>query len=170
MRRSTTEAPFWMRTRSRPSRLVAWFGSGGHLRGRIGQEMALDGVPGQDLALLVPCENASAVGAERHAAHPLMCPLRAKSSWPLSASHTFAVLSRLPVRMRRPSGLNATLVTQSVCPLRAKSSWPLAASHTFAVLSWLPVRMRRPSGLNATLVHRPVCPTKVALLLKRVHR
>ena len=40
-----------------------------------------------------------------------VCPLREKSTWPLSASHTFAVLSQLPVRMRWPSGLNATLVT-----------------------------------------------------------
>ena len=41
-----------------------------------------------------------------------VCPLRAgRSAAPVSASHTFTVLSPLPVAMRLPSGLNATLVT-----------------------------------------------------------
>jgi hypothetical protein len=57
-----------------------------------------------------------------------------------------------------PSGLNATLFTQSVCPLRERASWPVAASHTFTVLSQLPLTMRLPSGLNATLVTPAVCP------------
>ena len=39
----------------------------------------------------------------------------------MSASHTFTVLSALPVTMRLPSGLNATLDTQLVCPLRERS-------------------------------------------------
>ena len=74
-------------------------------------------------------------------------------------SHTFAVLSPLPVTMRLPSGLNATLVTGSVCPLSRAGAVPVRASHTFAVLSQLPVTMRVPSGLNATLRH----PVRVAL-------
>ena len=74
----------------------------------------------------------------------------------MSASHTFTVWSSLPVTMRLPSGLNATLMTPSVCPLRESSSWPVSASHTFTVLSQLPVTMRLPSGLNATLL-TPAC-------------
>ena len=54
---------------------------------------------------------------------------------PLSASHTFTVLSSLPLTMRLPSGLNATLLTQPVCPLRVRVSLPLSASQTFTVLS-----------------------------------
>ena len=34
-----------------------------------------------------------------------VCPLRARTSWPVSASHTFAVLSTLPEAMRLPLGL-----------------------------------------------------------------
>ena len=70
--------------------------------------------------------DASAVGAERHADHNVaVCPLRVSTPVPLSASHTFAVLSLLPVRMRLPSGLNATLDTEAVCPLRVRTSVPL---------------------------------------------
>ena len=35
---------------------------------------------------------------------------------PLSASHTFTVLSPLPLTMRLPSGLNATLLTSLCVP------------------------------------------------------
>ena len=37
--------------------------------------------------------------------------------WPVSASHTRTVLSSLPETIRLPSGLNATLHTQSVWPV-----------------------------------------------------
>ena len=77
-----------------------------------------------------------------------MCPLRVRTSAPLLASHTFAVLSQLPVTTREPSGLNDAEVTQLVCPLRVRTSAPLLASQTFAVLSQLPVTTREPSGLN----------------------
>ena len=54
-----------------------------------------------------------------------VCPLRERISWPLSASHTFTVLSWLPLTMRLPSGLNATLMTAPVCPLRVRISCAL---------------------------------------------
>ena len=54
-----------------------------------------------------------------------VCPLRVRISWPVAASHTFTVLSQLPVAMRLPSGLNATLLTRPVCPLRVRISWPV---------------------------------------------
>ena len=73
--------------------------------------------------------------------------------WPVSASHTFTVLSSLPETMRLPSGLNATLYTASVWPLSglADRVGRVSASHTFTVSSPLPEAMRVPSGLNATL-------------------
>ena len=40
-----------------------------------------------------------------------VCPLSVRTSAPLFASHTFAVLSSLPVTIREPSGLNDAEVT-----------------------------------------------------------
>ena len=54
--------------------------------------------------------------------------------------------------MRRPSGLNAALLTLAWWPVRTRSSWPLSASQMRAVLSVEAVTMRRPSGLNAALL------------------
>ena len=62
-----------------------------------------------------------AVGAERHAHDPPVCPLRVSVSWPVAASHTFTVRSPLAEASRLPSGLNATLMTP-VCPLRVRVS------------------------------------------------
>src|ERR1017187_10309473 len=50
------------------------------------------------------------------------------------ASHTFTVPSQLAEAIRRPSGLNATLATQSVCSRGVRVSCPDPASHTFTVL------------------------------------
>ena len=66
------------------------------------------------------------------------------------ASHTFSVLSSLPLTIRRPSRLNATRETESVCPLSVSVSGPLWAFHTFSVLSKLPLSIRRPSGSKAS--------------------
>ena len=77
-----------------------------------------------------------------------MCPLSVRTSAPLFASQTFAVLSQLAVTIREPSGLNDAEVTQPVCPLSVRTSAPLLASQTFAVLSPLAVTIREPSGLN----------------------
>ncbi len=78
--------------------------------------------------------------------YPLVCPLRVRVSLPVAASHTFSVLSSLPLTIRLPSGLKATLVTQwRYVPLRVRISlgrWPhprplpsvpLAAGQVFAV-------------------------------------
>ena len=47
-------------------------------------------------------------------------PLESEDSWPVSASHTFAVLSQLPVTIRVPSGLNATLLHPARVPLEGE--------------------------------------------------
>ena len=76
----------------------------------------------------------------------------APTGWPVAASHTRTVLSRLPETMRSPSGLNAALRTASVWPVSGgPTGWPVAASHTRTVLSALPETIRSPSGLNATV-------------------
>ena len=49
-----------------------------------------------------------------------VCPLRVSTSWPVAASHTFTVLSSLPLTMRLPSGLNATLLTRCRVPLEGE--------------------------------------------------
>ena len=78
-----------------------------------------------------------------------MCPLSVRTSAPLLASQTFAVLSALPVTIREPSGLNDAELTRPVCPLSVRTSAPLLASQTFAVWSSLagddprPVRAER---------------------------
>ena len=66
---------------------------------------------------------------------PPLCPFSSSSSVPVCASHTFAVLSRLPVTIRVPSGLNDTLSTTLVCPFSTTSGEPVRVSQTFAVLS-----------------------------------
>ena len=45
------------------------------------------------------------------------CPLSVSVSWPVAASQTFTVLSQLPLTIRLPSGLKATLVTRFGVPL-----------------------------------------------------
>ena len=69
------------------------------------------------------------------------------------------------VTMRRPSGLNAALVTLSVWPSKAAICLPVAASQMRAVLSADAVTIRRPSGLNAALSRMLVWPSKAAICL-----
>ena len=57
-----------------------------------------------------------------------------RSSFPLTRSQSFSVLSPLPESAVRPSGAMATLVTQSECPVKVRSSFPLARSQSFNVL------------------------------------
>jgi hypothetical protein len=71
-----------------------------------------------------------------------LCPLKARSSFPVAASHRRAVWSHDPVSTRARSGLKATEATPSLCPLKARSSFPVAASHRRAVLSDDPVSTR----------------------------
>ena len=56
------------------------------------------------------------------------------------------MLSRPPLAIPLPSGLNATLVTERVWALRVRVSSPLVASQSFTVLSLLPLAIRLPSG------------------------
>ena len=70
---------------------------------------------------------------------------------PDCVSHSLMVLSEDPETMREPSGLNATLKTQSECPSSVAMLSPDCVSHSLMVLSEDPETMREPSGLNATL-------------------
>src|SRR5262249_49791347 len=84
-----------------------------------------------------------------------VCPLNAKVSVPVLASHTFNVWSQLALTMRWPSGLYDTPLTLVACPLRERSSAPESASHTLSSPAApspggrlpLPLTMRLPSGL-----------------------
>ena len=53
-----------------------------------------------------------------------LCPLSVSSSRPLAASHTLAVLSKLPVTMRRPSGEKATEQTPPTVPRESEQLPP----------------------------------------------
>ena len=71
---------------------------------------------------------------------------------PVAASQTRAVLSKDAVTTRRPSGLNAALLTTSSWPLSGSPiGLPVAASQMRAVRSEVAVTMRRPSELKAAL-------------------
>ena len=77
----------------------------GRIRGgRVGQG---GGVPQAQGSVLARCGDLIAVRGKGHAADLSVCPLRASSSRPDSASHSRAVPSRLPVTMRLPSGEKA---------------------------------------------------------------
>src|ERR1700682_903406 len=67
----------------------------------------------------------------------LVCP-RDASALPLAASQTMTVPSFDPDATRRPSGLQATLVTSSVCPGSANKACPFATVHSRTVWSWDP--------------------------------
>ena len=78
-------------------------------------------VPHLRRPVLAAGDDALAVGAERHArTRTSVCPLRVRTSWPVAASHTFTVSSPLPVTMRLPSGLNATLEHPAGVPLEGE--------------------------------------------------
>ena len=91
---------------------------------------------------------------------PVVFGRSARSSRPVSASHTFAspraalFQNQVAVTIRRPSGLNATPFTGSL-NLRPRSCRPVVASQTLAVPSSPPVTMRDPSALNDASVRRP---------------
>ena len=62
-------------------------------------------------------------------------PFSRRTSAPVLASHTRAVLSSDAVASLLPSGLHATTDTQPVWPCSRRTSAPVLASHTRAVLS-----------------------------------
>ena len=134
---------------------------------RASELLAGRGVP--HLRRLVPAagDEAFAVGAERHAVHRAGVPLEGRGApGPCSASHTFAVLSSLPVTMRLPSGLNATLLDRARVPLEGEQFLARrGVPHPAPSCPRSPVTMRLPSGLNATLRTRPVCPLRARTVL-----
>jgi transposase len=65
-------------------------------------------------------------------------------------SHSLSVPSQPPESAVRPSGANATDLTEPECPANVRISFPLATSHSFSVSSSLPESAVRPSGANAT--------------------
>ena len=80
---------------------------------------------------------------------------------PVRASHTFAVLSQLPVTIRVPSGLNATLDTPVRVPLQVSEARARSRVPHLRRLVVLPVTMRVPSGLNDTLITQSRVPLEV---------
>ena len=68
------------------------------------------------------------------------------------------VSSSLPLARVCPSGLNETLLTQSVCPVSVRITRPVPTSHKRMVSSSLPLARVCPSGLNETLKTKDVCP------------
>ena len=115
------------------------------------------GVPQPHRVVVAAGGDARAVGAERHTAHRVgVAGQRLRRRAGRCPRPTAAPCRRqLPEAMRLPSGLNATLDTESVWPVSGwPIGWPVSASHSRTVLSALPEAMRVPSGLNATLVHR----------------
>jgi hypothetical protein len=90
------------------------------------------------------------VGAERHGPDQVGVALRVRTSCPVATSHSLIVPSPEPEARSRPSGLNATDLTQPVWPSRVRTSLPVATSHSLIVLSSEPEARSFPSGLNAT--------------------
>ncbi len=69
--------------------------------------------------------------------------------------HSFAVLSRDPVKICVPSGENPTDQTSLPWPEKVRISKPVCTFHNFAVKSCDPVKICVPSGENATEVTHP---------------
>ena len=100
---------------------------------RLADGLAGVGVPQPQRLVATAGDDAVPVGAERHAGHRVGVAGErlADRLWPVSASHSRSVLSRLPETMRCPSGLNATLYTASVWPVSGwPMGWPVSASHS----------------------------------------
>src|SRR5208337_3317521 len=80
------------------------------------------------------------------------------SSPPLATSQSLILSSALPDASLRPSGLNATELTELVCPARVRNSCPLATSQSLTEWSRLPESKVCPSGLKATDATDAECP------------
>ena len=86
-------------------------------------------------AVLTPRQDLRPVGREGDGADIQVCPEKMRISVPVAASQSFAVKSRLPVRIFVPSGEKATEKTgRPVCE-KVRISAPVAASQSFAVAS-----------------------------------
>ena len=127
----------------------------------VEQGVARPRVPHLRRLVLTAGDDPRAVGAERHARSPQsVCPLRSSKGVPVRASHTFAVPSSLPVTIRVPSGLNATLLTAARVPFESSKVVARPRVPHLRRLVPLPVTIRVPSGLNDTLLTVAVCPLR----------
>ena len=112
-------------------------------------------------------------GEKAPAQTQLLWPERVNCSRPVDESHSRAVESIWQVRIRWPSGENATdktaFVTATVetglalSRLNRHRALPVEISHRIAVLSQLPVTTRRPSGESATEETGPSCAARVRM-------
>ena len=76
-------------------------------------------IPQPQRLVLTARDDARAIRAEGNALTPPSCPCSgAPMGWPLFASHSRSVSSRLPETMRVPSGLKATLDTSALMPVQ----------------------------------------------------
>ena len=115
------------------------------------EQLAAWRLPQLHRVVITPAGQHPALRIKRDAPDHVRCPSSVRSSLPLRASHSFTVLSPLPLASVRPCGSNATLLTLSWCPSSVRSSLPLRASQSFTVLSSLPLASVPPCGSNATL-------------------
>src|SRR4051812_47578833 len=74
---------------------------------------------------------------------------------PVFTSHNCAVLSKLAVTTRVPSGLKLALWINPPCSSGAPMGWPVLASHTCAPDHAVTTRV--PSGLKLALLTRDLC-------------
>lgn len=70
------------------------------------------------------------------------CPLKVQSSWPVSTSHSFPVVSMDPVASIVACGSNVRHTISPVWPFSVVTQFPLFVSQILAVLSKEPVAMR----------------------------
>ena len=79
------------------------------------------------------CERAT-IGTKNYTPDRTRMPCEVLRSVPVSASHKRTVLSSLPLASVRPSGLKATLLTQSVCPVSVPDMRACLRSTTHGVV------------------------------------
>src|SRR6185312_13737026 len=85
---------------------------------RVAEGLAGVGVPQSHRGVVATGGQPVPVRAEHHTPHPPVWPVSGlPRGWPVSASHSPTVLSRLAEASRCPSGLNATPNTASVWPV-----------------------------------------------------
>ena len=84
----------------------------------------------------------------------------------VATSHKRSVPSRLALANKRPSGLKATSLTQSVCWSNNATCSPLSTRQTRTEPSRLPVASKLPSGLNEDVMIQPLCPLRLWIASK----
>src|ERR1022692_3808778 len=81
---------------------------------KVGQQLAVGCVPHPRSVVFAGGDDSLAVGQNAARTTSAVWPTRVASSWPLTAFHTRAVLSKLAVTTRWPSGENAACQTRPV--------------------------------------------------------